>query len=570
MKRYILLFTFGISTFAINSCKKYLDVNRNENDPTTVPLKTLLPTVQVSLGNSLSLGFGFSNFLAVYTHQMTTREDPDQHGLQPGDFYLAKGWNALYSKSDRNDKTDGSVLNNLDIMIAKASDATKPSNTYLGIAKVLKAYAFSQLVDVFGDVPFSEFNRFSKGIKTPKFDKGADIYPQLIKLLDEAVVDLNKTDGNTEVPGADDLIYKGSNKNWIKAANTIKLKLLTQTRKVQDVKAQVQALLASPTTLINATSESFMLPYGSLGATNDRNPGFDDYTATQRSNHVSPWLYEIMKGYNSNIYKGIEDPRISYYIYNQLKPTAASESNTEYRDGPFISIYFGSKGQFRDGNQQNSISLFGIYPVGGRYDDKNGGTANASSGTGAAPYRFLTYADRLYLEAELIHEGVATGTEKTVFENAMKASMEQIDYVVTKHVKPTQTVPALYNTTQTNDYITAVLGKYDAASDSKKLEHIMTQKWLSNIGNAVDQYTDYRRTGYPIMFDPKNTAMAPGGFVQPPLHGNPTISGDQPGVPVELNTPFSLSIFWPQAEMDLNKSAPAQKNPATFKVFWNP
>ena len=35
--------------------------------------------------------------------------------------------------------------------------------------------------------------------------------------------------------------------NWIKAANTIKLKLYTQVRLVQDVKAQVTALLAAPT-----------------------------------------------------------------------------------------------------------------------------------------------------------------------------------------------------------------------------------------------------------------------------------------------------------------------------------
>ncbi|MCH5596683.1 SusD/RagB family nutrient-binding outer membrane lipoprotein [Niabella ginsengisoli] len=224
-----------------------------------------------------------------------------------------------------------------------------------------------------------------------------------------------------------------------------------------------------------------------------------------------------MKGYNPNINSGIEDPRIPYYIYNQIGATDASQSNTEYRDGGFISIYFGSKGPFRDGNQQNSISLFGIYPVGGRYDDGDGGTAAAASGTGAAPYRFITYADRLYLEAELIDAGLATGNKRNVFEEAMMASMEQVDYVITTFVKPTQAVPALYNTSAANNYIFSVLAKYDAANATKKTEYIMTQKWLSSIGSAVDQYTDYRRTGYPILFDPNNQTMAPGGFVQPQL-----------------------------------------------------
>lgn len=560
MKKYSLLIVLTIFTLAFSGCKKYLDVNKNENDPTSVPLSTLLPAAQVSLGNSVAMGFGFSNILAVYTHQMTTREEPDQYGILPTEFYLNQGWGEIYENA----------LADLDVIIAQGSAENGKSDRYVGIAKILKAYAFSQLVDIFGDVPFSEFNKFQEGVRTPKFDKSADIYPMLITLLDEGITNLNGTDNATS-PAADDLIYSGDRGKWVKAANTIKLKLYTQMRKVTNVQSQVQALLGSPATLINATDESFLLPYGPLAATDDRNPGFDDYVATQRSNHVSPWLYEIMKGYNPNINSGIEDPRLPYYIYNQIGPDDASQSNTEYRDGGFISIYFASKGPFRDGNQQNSISLFGIYPVGGRYDDGEGGTASASSGTGAAPYRFITYADRLYLEAELIDAGLATGNKRTVFENAMKASMEQVDYVITEFVKPSQTVPALYNTTAANDYIFSVLAKYDAGNNAKKTEYIMTQKWLSNIGSAVDQYTDYRRTGYPVMFDPKNAEMAPGGFVQPPVDGNATIDGDQPAVEVNLSVPpYPVSLYWPQNELNLNTNAPQQKNQSTFKVFWQP
>ena len=36
---------------------------------------------------------------------------------------------------------------------------------YAGISKVLKAYAYSQLVDVFGDVPFSEVGKLEEGIR---------------------------------------------------------------------------------------------------------------------------------------------------------------------------------------------------------------------------------------------------------------------------------------------------------------------------------------------------------------------------------------------------------------------
>ena len=556
-----IIYTLIAGLFLLGTgCKKYLDVNQNLNNPVAVPTGTLLTTAELNLGNNLSFG-GLSGYLAVYMHQMSTRETANQYSVKGSDVDAV--WSGLF----------GQMLPDIDVIIKQGT--TEDNMIYVGIAKILRAYAFSQLVDVWGDIPYSEYNQFKDGIRQPIFDDDATIYPQLLTLLDEGIADIqNTTAGNPSKPGPDDVIYQGSTSKWIKAANTIKLKLYTQLRKVQDVSAKVTALLASPSTLINATSESFMLPYGPLGATDDRNPGFGDYTATQRSNHVSPWFYEILKGYNPNINTGIVDPRIPYYIYNQLKPTDAAQSNTEYRDGAFVSIYFGSTGPNRDGNQQNSISVFGIYPVGGRYDDGQAGVASASSGTGAAPYRFITYADRLYLEAELISAGVVAGDARAVLNNAMQASMQQVDYVITNFVKPdkatkAQVVPALYNTTAANDYITSVLSKYDAGTATKKLEYIMTQKWLSSVGSSVDQYTDYRRTGYPVLFDPSDPTMAPGGFVQPPVNGNPFVV-PQLAVPVFLNVAYPHSLPWSQAELDLNSNAPAQKTPASYKVFWEP
>ena len=35
---------------------------------------------------------------------------------------------------------------------------------YAGIAKILKAYTYSVVVDVFGDVPYSEANKLKAGI----------------------------------------------------------------------------------------------------------------------------------------------------------------------------------------------------------------------------------------------------------------------------------------------------------------------------------------------------------------------------------------------------------------------
>jgi hypothetical protein len=575
MLRKLKYFIPLVAVLAITSCKKFLDINKDPNNPTSVEVSKILPTTERTLGDALSMdesNGGLSQALAVYTHQMSTREEADKYGITGTDNNVATPWSKMYSSSAQPGTAYPiyGVLQNLEDIIKNATAAG--NLRYAGIAKILKAYTYSQLVDVFGDIPFSEANKLKEGIIYPKFDDDAAIYDNLFTIINAGIADLNNTTAlNPLKPGTDDLIYGGNVTKWIKAANTIKLKMYTQVRKVKNVAADVTALISAGN-LISQTSESFLMPYGPNGATDDRNPGFYDYFATQRSNHVSPWFYEILKGYNPNIFHNNPDPRIKYYIYNQVNATQASRdgNQTEYRDGPFVSIYFGSVGPDRDRTQQNTISLFGIYPVGGKYDDGSATVATGTSGSGAAPYRMITYADRLYLEAELISTGVITGDARAKLTQAMAESFKQVDYVITNYVHPSQSVPALVGATAVTTYTNNVLTEYDAGSAAKKLEIIMTQKWLSSVGSSVDQYTDLRRTGYPVIFDPTNPAMAPGGRVQPPINGDPVNPGAQKSVPVQLSKSFALSLPWYQTELESNPNAPAQKNPSSFKVFWQP
>jgi hypothetical protein len=549
---YIKTFT-ALVMFALvlPSCQKFLDVNKNLNSPTAVPVSLLLSNAELTISGNVALGSGLGSIASVYTHQITGRVGADRYGAG------SAGWEGLYG-----------AIKDLDVIIKQGTAETR--FTYAGVAKILKAYAFSVLVDVYGDCPFTEANKFDQGIKQPKFDKGADIYPQLIKLIDDGIADIRNTAPNASKPGNDDYIYKGNTTNWIKAANTLKLKLYTQVRLVQDVKAQVTALLASPATLINSQAESFMLPYGPFGTTDDRHPAYGDYNATQRGSQLfSPWLYEIMKGRNANILTNISDPRIPYYIYNQKSATGTPENCTDYRDGGFITILFGSNGPCRDGSNSATYSLLGLYPAGGRYEDGGAKTITQlgaiNAGTGALPHQFITYADRLYLEAELINAGIATGNEKTVFSNALDASFLQMDHIITNFIKPAsagapQVVPAIATLAATTSYKTAVLAAYDqAATASKRLEFIMTEKWINRIENPVDNWTDYRRTKFPVLFSP-----APIGTVTSVTTPEPKT------VPVANDRAYPWSLPFSTNELQLNSSSPPQKVPESYRVFWQP
>ncbi len=75
----------------------------------------------------------------------------------------------------------------------------------------------------------------------------------------------------------------------------------------------------------------------------------------------------------------------------------------------------------------------------------------------------------------------------------------------------------------------------------------MTEKWIASFGFGNDAYTDYRRTGYPIMFNPNTD-------------NNPfTI----------LNRAYPLSLPYYTSDLAINPNADAQRNPATDRVFWD-
>jgi len=524
---------------AITGCKDgWLDINTDPNNPTEAPLNQMLTTVQVDIADNLAQGNGIGEILGVYTHRITAREYMDQYAVFGTSFSVGYAWSGLYT----------GPLANLEYIIDAGTESGDLQ--YVGIAKILKAYTFSQIVDIWGDVPFSEAND-PLITRYPVFDDDAVIYPALLSLLNEGIADINNTAAeNLFVPGNDDLIYGGDLDNWVSLAKTVKLKLYNQIRLYQDVSTEVNALITEGDLI--GPGDDFMLWYNATAAPENRHPGFSgEYGGNQITHYISPWFWEILTGQNPNIFNGINDPRVPYYVFNQQ----GDDGNPpEYVDGPFVSIYFGSVGANRDHAGRNTFSMMGIYPIGGRYDDGLGGNGNAATATGQAPYKFITYADRLFIEAELAQAGVTGGDARASLDAAMTESFNLVDVVVAGNGS-TQNIPTLSGTPEATAYYASILAEYDAATAAEQMEIIITQKWIQSFGSSVDAYTDYRRTGYPVIFDP-NTMPS-----DPP---------DAEVVPTQSTRDFQVSLPWREADLDLNPNSPEQQKTATtFKVFWD-
>ncbi|MDT7829673.1 SusD/RagB family nutrient-binding outer membrane lipoprotein [Pricia sp. S334] len=556
--RYAL--TLLLTAFAVLGCEKYLDVDEDTDAPITAPLNQLLPNIQLGVGQMADFRLWSGDILQVYTHQFTAREEQDQYGTKADNINMNNDWNGIYL-----------TLTDIETLISQATESG--DRVYIGIAQLLKAYMMSTAVDLWGDVPFSEATELEEGVVSPTFDDQQSIYEIVFDLIDEGKINVASGAG-TSLPGSDDLFYGGAADQWVRFANTLKLKLYNQIRLSPLFDQAALDALITEDNFFSSNADDFQFAHtANQSPTDERNELFiDAYGGAQVTKYISPWFYEILMGVNPNIHTGIQDPRIPYYWANQLVPgqfprdqgdTATGDPNADYWDAStgFFSIRFGSVGPDRDHAVQSDATFPGIFPCGGRYDDGQGFVRTIASGTGVAPKRILTYDEFLYIQAELMQAGFVNGNAAEKLRNAMTASFAKVDQVVAG-TGTTQTVPILSGSDEVIAFMDSIDAEFAAADEEKKLEIIMTQKWVATFADPMDQYTDYRRTGYPVLADPTGSQSPEyqldngDGW---PLNDNLTV----------LNNPFQLSFFWPQTELNLNQNAPAQKDPATYKIFWD-
>lgn len=570
----VVVFLFG--------CDDYLDVDTDTDNPTVAPINQLLPNIEITVALIADWNNFSGEVLGTQTHQGVSRSEQDQYGTKADNIPLNNDWNNVYL-----------ALTDLETLISQAD--TEGATVYKGIGQLLKAYMMSVAVDLWGDVPFSEATLLIQGTVSPAFDDSESVYEAVFDLIDAAKANLNNPAGL--LPAADDFYYAGSAANWIKFANTLKLKLYNQIRLSSSSLFSQSALdaLVAENNFFASNADDFQFTHtATVSPQDERNQLFQAaYGGAQVDHYVSPWFYEILMGMNPNIHTGNKDPRIPYYWANQLtagqfprdqSDPISGDPRADYWDAStgFFSIRFGSVGPWRDGAVANDATFPGMFPCGGRYDDGEGFARTVASGTGVAPRRILTYDEFLYIEAELIQVGLIPGDAGAKLTQAITASFAKVDQVVAGTgttqtitvdvvtqdpdtgediITPTQfPIPTLTGSTEVDDFIANIEAEFTAASPEKKLEIIMTQKWVATYGDQMDQYNDYRRTGYPVLADPTATNE----YQLDNGDGFPLLDSD-----TTLNNPFNRTYFWPDNELNLNENAPAQKTIATYRVFWD-
>ncbi len=458
MKRIIikaLVVAFGL--LSVSACKDYLDVNTDPNNLPDAAIPNVLP------GAQLGIGFNMGNTIQIVSslwiqHQAgtgTQTQPYDIYNVTPNDFQ--NDWNSLYAV----------VLDDLNLIIQKGK--TEGNNVHAGMAEVLLAYTYAVITDMWGDVPQTQALNLLQ-FPQPGYDPQETIYGNLISLIDQGIADLQST---SVLPAASgDIIYAGNVERWVRAANSLKLKLYLQSRHKNPAAATagINALIAG-NNLIETNAGNFVINFTTTPGA--QNPIYQ-YTHLTRQNDmiVSTRFYDSLSV--------LRDPRIPYIFTSVGVNNYATYDNGLQQSTPYPGA----------GTPANIInrSRWGVYVVGNGQQLANGSV----TGAGAAPIRLITASMVNFWLAEAALTLGTTGNAATYFEQAMRNNFTDIGTFVN--------APATFITAY-DAYITGRLAAFAAApattAAGSKLNVLIREKWAASAGNAYEAYNDYRRTGFP-------------------------------------------------------------------------
>jgi len=433
---------------------------------------------------------------------------------------------------------------------------------HLGIARTLKAYILMNLVDWFGDVPYSE--ALDPRNFNPKLDNAPAIYAEALAILDQAAANFTAV---TTAGNPTDLYYNRDYTRWRKLVNTLRLRAHLNLRLTNAAAsaAAINALIAEGNLI--GTGDDFVFRYGTnFTDPAAQHPLYSQYNNGGGGDYQSTWYM-----FHLTLAKGFEDPRARYYLYRQriADPTDPDllRCISEIAPGHYLAGGWpfclpggngGSRGYWgRDHLNAEGIppdgplrTMFGVYPIGGRFDnDANVSVSRGAGANGAGiwPIMMASYVDFMRAEAAITLPGV-TGDPRELMENGIRKSMNFVrSFSIASAGSNATAIQAWQNdaayTASVNNYITFVVNEWNTApNNDRRMNLIAREYWLSLFGNGNEAYNLYRRT-----------------------NGRP--DNMQPGLLIDFGA-FPRSLPYPNIHVVTNSNA-QQKPDLNVRVFWD-
>jgi hypothetical protein len=452
---HLKIILFAVLLAVASGCQSYLDINVDPNRPNDVTLQTLLPTV---LSGTASFNYSTAYTACQYAQQIGGGVDDQAPDRMEG------AWSTLYL----------TLVPNLNDIIAKAGTSAPG---YTGIAKTLLAFNLGMATTFWENIPYSQSDRaLSNGEFRPNFDTQEAMMTNVQRLLDEAIVELQKPAAASVTlrPAADDLIYAGNLTRWLRLAYTLKARFLMNTTKKNAQQAATQALAALANG-ISSSADDFQLTYAATNAV------------------INPWRQIALANNTGNfsVFHGA-------YFINLMNTTTypAFDPRLPLVGGSLRNVPYATPADYR-GTQPGSAALRNV-----------DFTVNSWYNSATAPLVMVTFAEAKLLEAEarfLAGGGIRTSTGSTAeafaaYRTAISAGLVKLGVSAAEQTR----------------YLAEPTVNMGAAN--LKLEHIMAEKYKALFLNA-QVWTDLRRYDFdPAVF--RGLALPEARFINIEANGN--------------------------------------------------
>lgn len=399
--------------------------------------------------------------------------------------YLAEsnvGWNNRFSNYNQSQDWVGKlyqdVIPNVYANYAQLEAATEDP-IFLSVGKIVKVAATQRVTDGYGPIPYSQIG--SNGDLTAPLDTQKKVYETMFAELDEAIAALWAHRTETFSSKADK-VYGGKVEQWIKLANSLKLRMAMRMVYVDPATAQAKAL------------EAIDSEKGGVLTSNT-----DNATIQATTNPFRVIMYEYNGG----------DSRIAADITSYM-----NGYNDPRRDKYFTESTFTAADGVKNG--YHGIRL-GTEPIPSETAHKYA-NMNVAADTKLV---WMNAAEVAFLRAEGALRGWNMGgTAESFYKKGVELSFEQWGASgADTYLDDDSSLPDLYKdplgTYSYNGSQPTITIKYEnGATFETSLERIITQKWIAMFPLGMEAWAEFRRTGYPRLMTAavnKNMSEVPEG-----------------------------------------------------------
>ena len=447
-----IFFILAAITLVLGSCKKsFLDINQNPNTATETKVtpNLIIPYALNETARMNTVFFGGLGRWLGYWAIGSNYATGDEAKYNITTSYGNGTWNALYD-------------NIFDYNNAEKKAEATGQDFYRGIAKIMKAYNFQKLVDIFNNVPYSKALDLTGNI-APVYDKGQDIYTDLVKQITIGMNLIKNADAAKSIALTEaDIMFHGDKLKWAKFGNTLKLRMLIQ-------QSATGINPAAEIAIITGEGSGFL----GAGETAEVNPGYTSdkpnaFWASYAFDNAGNFPNDLSRAnnYALTLMKGLGDERHKYFY-------RAVRSGSTYA-GLYRGVDYGLPTDPGQMYGQGSLSDIGGAPT------PAGGTSGlAKSATQGA--WVLTSFESMFLQAEARVRGWLAGNAKTMYEDAVRESFVWLG------------VPSAV--TFANNYLAGTDAKVLwPAATADQIKVIAWQKYFAfNGNNHLGAWNDIRR-----------------------------------------------------------------------------